>query len=337
MKWLIRIVLVLVLLVILAGVGGFIMIDSIATAAVTKGAAFATQTDADCEKVDIKVFGSSATISNLDIKNPDGPFLKAVEEVAKELPEDKQQEYRDAFNSFLVLGNGSLDITVGDVLADKIEIDKVDLKNIDISLIGKDGKKNYELILESLKRFQGDSPPDETKDEKQVVIKELIISNITVYYYFDEDPALGAIAVGPKKITIADDEPMVLTDVGSGGVPMSQITADIIGDVLVQVMANMGDDLGNHVLGLTASLTDSLGVDQVQSTLNDLGITDFDLGKQFEELGKLGGEYGEKAGEFLKEGGDLLKNLGGNILGNEGDDADESGEEAGGVLDLLNR
>ena len=330
MKWLIRIVLVLVLLVVIAGVAGFIMIDSIATAAVSKGAAFATQTDADCEKVDVKVFGSAATITNLDIGNPDGPFLKAVEEVVKELPDDEQQEYRDAFNSFLVLGNGSLDITVGDVLADKIEIDKVELKDIDISLIGKDGKKNYEVILESLKRFQGDSPPAESKDEKQVVIKELIISNITVYYYFDEDPALGAIAVGPKKITIADDEPMVLTDVGSGGVPMSQITADIITDILVQVTANLAGDLGGNLKGLGNSLVDTIGEVEFGETLKEL-----DLGGKLDALGDLGIDGMEGVGDAFKgigEGaGDLLEGAG-EFLG--GDDDDD--EDKGGVLDDLN-
>lgn len=316
MKWLIRIGLVVVLLVIILAVGSFVMIDSIATAAVTEGAAFATETDADCEKVDVKVFGSSAEISNLDIKNPDGPL-------------------RDKFDSFLVLGSGSAEVTAGSVMSDLIEISKVELTDITINLVGLDGKKNYEEILKSLKRFQGEEQPKETKDQKQVVIKELIIRNITVNYFFDEDPALKALQV-EGTIKIADKEPMILKDVGAGGVPMSQITADIITDVLVQVMANMGSDLGNHVLGLTASLTDTLGVDELQSTLGDLGITDIDLGEQMKELGNLGGKYGEKAGEFLKQGGDLLGGLGDGILGGDDDKNDDGGDEGGSILDDLN-
>jgi len=74
MKWLLRIGVLVVLLVVVAAVAGFIMIDSIATASVQKGAAFATQTDVECESVDVSVFGASATITNLDIKNPDGKF-----------------------------------------------------------------------------------------------------------------------------------------------------------------------------------------------------------------------------------------------------------------------
>lgn len=327
MKWLLRIGVIVVLLVVVAAVAGFVLIDNIATAAVKNGAAFATQTDVECEKVDVKVFGSSAQIINLDIKNPDGLF--------DELIQGFDEEYQDVFKSFLVLGNGTAQITVGKMMADKIEIDKVELSDIEISLIGKDGKKNYEVILESLKRFQGDAPPKETESEKQVVIKELIISNITVYYYFDEDPALGAIAVGPKKIVIADKEPMVLTDVGSGGVPMSQITADIITDVMVQVTANLAGDLGGHMKGLANSLIDTIGEVKFGETLGELG-----LGDSLEALGELGVDLGEG---ILQGGGDLLEGAGGaigDLLGGnkdkEGEDKPEEEKEGKGLLDDLN-
>jgi hypothetical protein len=314
MKVLIRVGIVLVLLVIVGAVAGVVMIDSIATAAVTKGAAFATQTEAECESVDVKLLGSNAEIDALDIKNPDGPFRKK-------------------FDSFLVLGNGTAEVTAGSVFSDKVVIPKVELSDITITLVGIDGKTNYETILEALKRFQGDDPPAETKDQKQVVIKELIIRNITVKYYFDEDPAIGAIETDGE-VVIADDEPMVLKDVGSGGVPMSEITADIITDILVQVMANIGDDIGKHVLGLTASLTDTLGVEQIQDTLGELGIADFDLGEQLEELAELG-EYAEQAGEWIKENAGVLEDIGG-ILGG-GDDAGSEGgnEESDNPVDRI--
>lgn len=334
MKWLLRIGLIVVLLVVVAAVAGFILIDNIATAAVQKGAAFATQTDVTVEKVDVAVFGSQAKIINLDIANPDGEYLKAIDA----FPE----EFKDAFNSFLVLGNGTAQITVGKVMADKIEIDRVELSDIDISIIAKDGVKNYEIILASLKRFQGDEPPKETEDQKEVVIKELVIRNINVYYYFDEDPALGAIAVGPKKIVMADDEPMILTNVGSGGVPMSQITADIITDIMVQVTANLAGDIGDHVLGLTGSLADTIGVGELTDTLGELGL-DLDVTKQLDKLGDLGIDLGEGAGDLIKGAGDLVGGLGGlgGLGGDEDDDSeddakDNAEEEGGSLIEDLN-
>ena len=321
MKWLLRIGLVVVLLVVVVAVAAFILIDNIATAAVKNGAAYATQTDVEVEAVDVSIFGASATITNLDIKNPDG-------------------EFREKFDSFLQLGDASAEVTAGSVMSDLIEIPEVTLSDITISLVSfDDGKKNYEVILESLKRFQGDGPPpEETKGEKQVVIKKLVIKNITVNYDFAKDPALGAV---PAKgtIVIADDEPMVLTDVGSGGVPMSQITADIITDILIQVTANMGSQIGDHVLGLTGSLADTVGLDNLNATLEELDL-DLDVGKQLGKLKDLGVDIGGGAGDIIEGAGDVIGGGLGGILGGD-KDKDKEGEEGAeeekeGVLEGLN-
>jgi len=291
MKWLLRIGLLIALLVVVGAVAAFFMIDSIATTTVKKGAAFATQTDVECESVDVSIFGASATINNLDIKNPDGPF-------------------REKFDSFLKLGDGSAAVSAGSVMSDLVEIPEVTLSDIEITLVGfEDGKKNYELILESLKRFQGDTPPEETKDEKKFVIRKLTISNITVKYDFAKDPALGAVPASGT-LVIAKDEPMVLTDVGAGGVPMSQVTAEIITDVMVQVTANLAGNLGGHMKGLADSLINTIGAEQFGETLGELGLGDAvgelgDVGKALTE------ELGEGAGDILKGAGDVIGGLGG--------------------------
>ena len=322
MKWVLRIGLLVVLLVVVAGVAAFIMIDSIATAAVKNGAAFATQTDVECESVDVSLFGASATITNLDIKNPDGA-------------------YREKYDSFMKLGDGSAAVSAGSVMSNLVEIPEVNLSNIELSLVGlEDGTKNYEIILASLKRLQGDGPPpEETKSEKQVVIRKLTISNITVHYDFAKDPALGAV---PAKgtIVLADKEPMVLTDVGAGGVPMSEMTAEIITDVMVQVTANLAGNLGGHMKGLAGSLIDTIGADQFGETLGELG-----LGDSLEALGGLGIDLGDGV---LEGSGDLIEGAGGALKGLLNSDKKkkdkEAAEDAGqdkededkGALDDLN-
>ena len=322
MKWLLRIGLIVVLLVVVAAVAGFIMIDSIATAAVKEGAAFATQTDVECEKVDVSVFGASATITNLDIKNPDGSL-------------------REKFDSFFKLGDGTAAVSAGSVMSDLIEIPTVELSNIEISLVGLDGKKNYEVILESLKRFQGDSPPKETESQKKVVIKQTTIRNITVNYDFDADPALGAVPV-KGSIKMAFDEPLVFENLGEGGVPMSQITADLITDILIQVTANMGSQLGDHVLGLTGSLADTIGLDNLNDSLKEMGL-DLDVGKQLDSLKDLGVDLGGGTGDAIKDlGGGLGDLLGGGDKdkekegSNAKDDKEKTKEEGKGLLDDLN-
>lgn len=329
MKLFIRIAIVLVLLVLIAAGAAFLMIDSIAKTAVREGAAFATQTEVEIEAIDVKVFSTAGEITNLDIKNPDGPFREAAK--------DFNDDYKDKFDSFMVLGKGAAEISAGSVLSEKIEIPKVELSDITLTLIGKDGKKNYEVILESLKRFQGDEPPAETKSQKEVVINELIIRNITVYYYFDEDPGLGAVAVGPKKILLAHDKPMVLKNVGSGGVPISEVTAEIITDVLAQVMVNLAGDLGGHMEGLANSLVDTIGAAELGATLEEL-----DLGGNLEALGDLGldvGDLGIDAIEGVGQGAsDLLRGItGGGDDDEEKKDEDKEDEKEGGsVLDDIN-
>lgn len=317
MKWLLRIGVLVVLLVVVGAVAGFIMIDSIATAAVQKGATFATETDVECESVDVAVFGSSATITNLDIKNPDG-------------------EFREKFDSFLVLGNASAEVSAGSVMSELVEIPNVELNDITISLVSfDDGTKNYEVILESLKRFQGDGPPpEETEGGKQFVINLTTINRITVNYDFAKDPAIGVL---PAKgtIEIAFDEPMIIENLGQGGVPMSQITADLITDILVQVTANMasqlGDQFAGHLQGLTGSLIDTLGENKFTETLGELNLG--------EGAAELVGGLGEGAGDV----GNAIKDGLGGILGGDkdkdkedGEDQPEEEEEKESVLEGLN-
>lgn len=291
MKLLFRITTVLVLLVIVAIVAAVVMIDDIATAAVREGAAFATQTEVQCEKVDVKLLNAAGEIKNLDIKNPDGTF-------------------RETFDSFMVLSNGAAEISVGSILANKIVIPLVELKDIELSLVGlADGKKNYEVILQSLNRVHA-----ENLGQKQIEITKLVISNIKVKYQFAEDPALGAIPVDGE-IVIADDEPMVLENVGAGGVPLSQITADIITDILVQVMANLAGDLGGHMKGLAGSLVDTIGEVKLGETIEELDLGDKldaigDLGVDISELGIDAIEgIGEEAGNAVKGAGDAIRGL----------------------------
>lgn len=314
MKWLLRIGLLVVLLVVVAVVAGFILIDNIATTAVQKGAAFATETDVEVESVDVSVFGASATIDNLDIKNPDG-------------------EFRDKFDSFLVLGNASAEVSAGSVMSDLVEVPSVELNDITLSLVSfDDGSKNYEVILESLKRFQGDGPPpEETEGGKEFVIKLTTINRITVNYDFAKDPAIGVLPA-EGTIEIAFDEPMIIENLGQGGVPMSQITADLITDILLQVTANMASQLGDqftgHLQGLSGSLMDTLGENKFTEAMGELN-----LGEGAKEL--IGG-IGEGAG-------DIVGGIGG-ILGGDKDKEDDEGEgkpdeeeeEEKGLLDDIN-
>lgn len=267
MKLLIRLGLVVAAVLVIVVIAAVILVDSIATAAVRTGVGYATETDTECEKIDVKLFGSSADIRRLDIKNPDGPI-------------------REKFDSFLIVETGTAEVSAGSVLSDTIEIPKVELTRLEMTLVGIDGKKNYEMILESLGRFQDKIQPEETKDQKKLMIKKLIISNITVHYYFDADPALGAIEMGPKTVVIADKTPIVLENVGVGGAPVSQVASEVITSILVKVMVNLSGELGGHIKGLGKALVDTLGENKLTEAISEVSIGDGlkDLGSGISDL-----------------------------------------------------
>ena len=76
MKTAIKIIAVLVVLLIVGGVGlvmfGLSQIDKIAKIAVEEGGTYALQVDTTVTEVDVNLTGGSATMTGLNIANPDG-------------------------------------------------------------------------------------------------------------------------------------------------------------------------------------------------------------------------------------------------------------------------
>lgn len=319
MKWIVRIVLAVVVLVAVVGVVAFWQMDRIATVGLQKAMAFATQCDVEVEKVDLSPFAGEAGLDGLDIKNP--------------------EDFREIQDSFVIMKAGSAGVDLGSLRSDLVEVPELTIDGVEISLVGRDGKTNYETILESLARLQGeDAPKEEGEAEsgKEFVIRKVTITNVQVWVDMDEDPALGLAPVKfDKPLTL---KPIVLTDVGAGGLPLSQISADLIADILVQVVAQLGNQLGDRVLsGLTSGLTGVLGgADELQAQLTsitgDLGLDNVDVGAQLDKASELGSAVFEGLGD----GAGGAVDLGRDLLGGgseDGEEEEESEDGGGGLLD----
>ncbi|XAL97955.1 hypothetical protein OT109_10120 [Phycisphaeraceae bacterium D3-23] len=311
MKKLIKVFVVLIVLVLITAVAGFFYMDSIATTAVKKAVAYATECEVEVGKVDVKPMSGEAVITDLEIKNP--------------------ADYQSIHESFLKLDTGEAGVSLGTLRSDLVEIPEVTIDGVELSLIGRDGKTNYETILESLKRMQGEeAPADTAADGKQFVIKTVTITNVSVWVDMDADPATGLLPVQfDEPITL---KPITLTDVGAGGVPLSQISADLILDILVQVVAQLGNQLGDRLLnGLTSELSGILGADVLQGQLSDitssLGLDSIDLGN----LGNLGDGAGEALEGTIDGARDAVEDL---IPGGGGDDED-GGNPIDGIRGLI--
>ena len=162
-KLLIAIGALLVLLVVaLAAV--WILIDLIAKAAVEKGGTMAMGVPTSVKSMSIGVLGGQAKISELRVANPPG--------------------YETSH--FFSLQRGQVNVTLGSLMHETVEIPYLELSGIEVNLEKKEGKANYDVILANLKKMEsgtgGDQPgqpPPEKGPGKKFIIRELVIKDVT--------------------------------------------------------------------------------------------------------------------------------------------------------------
>ena len=153
-------VVVLVAIVMLV----FMSIDSIAKAAIERGSTYALGVQTTLGSADIGILSGEFAMFGLDVANPDG------------------------FESdhFLQLGEGFLAVSLGSLREDTVEVPTLALTGIDINLEKRDGKANYKIITDNLKRFESEDPGDQGAQAdagepgKRFVVHEIIIRDVNV-------------------------------------------------------------------------------------------------------------------------------------------------------------
>ena len=205
---------------------------------------------------------------------------------------------------FLQLGEGYVDVSIGSLRQDTVELPLLTLTTINMTLEKKGGQSNYKVILDNLKRLESGEGEDKKMAGKKFNIQEVVISDINVEVdLFDAGGDLNRVRVPIEEIR--------LTNVGTAGADTSELTDVIIKAIMAAVMANAADlpaelvnDLGGQLKGLE-SLAD-MGIDQ-----------SFDFGAQMEDAA---GKAVEDATKGLGEEADkAVKGLGG-LLGGKKDD-----------------
>ncbi|MEC9374178.1 MAG: hypothetical protein VYC34_10060, partial [Planctomycetota bacterium] len=292
----IAIVLLLVLLVVLA----FAMIDSAARAGVEYGASYALGVDTTLQSADVKLFAGEFEMDGLEVSNPEG-FSRP---------------------HFMVLGNGALAVSLESLQTEVVRVPSFSLSNVELALQKADGKTNYGVILDNLKRFESGEkpPPDPNKQSgKKVAIDEIVITDVKVHV--DLAPAGGELT----KLDVTIPE-IRLTDVGQGGAKPLEV-AEVVGvltkAILEAVVQTAGDQLPAAIVGELQN-----GLSQL-SSLGDMGIgMASDAAAQVEQIA---GEavQGVQTGveEATKGIEDAVKGVGG-LLG--GDKKKDDGGSGGG-------
>ena len=251
MKLVAKIVLVLVVLLVLVVAGVAFYLDAIAKGAIETGATYALGVRTTLDEADVGVISGEFTMKGLNVANPEG----------------FQGDY------FLQLGEGYVDVSMGSLRQDTVELPLLTLTTINIRLEKKGDESNYKVILDSLKRLESGEGEDKKMAGKKFNIQEIVISDVNV-----EVDMLG-IGGELSRINVPIDE-IRLTNVGTHGADTSEVTNVIIKAIMAAVMANAADlpadlvnDLGSAMQGLTS--------------LADMGIGEsYDFGQMADVAGK---------------------------------------------------
>jgi hypothetical protein len=279
MKIVAKIIAVLVLLILIGAVAVLFYLDTIAKGAIETGATYALGVRTTLDKADIGVFAGDFTMKGLDVANPEG----------------FQSDH------FLRLDEGYVDVSMGSLRQETVQLPVLTLTTINMTLEKKGGQSNYKVILDNLKRLESGEEEGTQVAGKKFNIQEVVISDVNV------EVDLFGVGGELNRARVPIDE-IRLTNVGSAGADMSEVTNVIIKAIMAAVMANAADlpgelvnDLGGQLKGL--------------ESLADMGIQEsFDFGAQM-------GDAATKAVDDAAKGVDEAVKKGlGDLLGGKKDD-----------------
>ena len=275
MKKLIKMVAVLLILLVLATVAVALYIDTIAKTAIERGATYALGVETTLGSADVGLWSGTFSMGDMTIANPAG------------------------FESpyFTHLGQGDVKVAIKTLLQETVELPTLTLTNLDMHLEKKQGKANYDVILENLKRFESQENAQDDAGGKKFIIEEVLIKNIMVHVQ------LLPLGGDLTKLDVPIDE-VRLHDVGSGtdgSVLMSELTSVIIKAVLAAIVQKGGGLIPSDILG---DLGQGLG------SLAEMGVdVATGLGDRIKDAGGGLDEVTEGLGDAIKSIGDGLGGL----------------------------
>jgi hypothetical protein len=319
MKWLLRIVIALVILLVIALIGAFLAINTIAKHGIEQAATYALGVDTTVDGVSVGVLSGEFGMAGLQVNNPQG--------------------FTD--ERFLTMTKADLAVGLGSLMEQEVHVPRFGLDGITLNLEKKDGKANYDIIMENLQKLssgQETKPKEDSGPGKTFVIDQLDITNVTVN--------LKGMGVGGQSVKVPD---IHMTGVGSDGkgVDAGQITGIVMSSIfqaLAQNVANLPGELakglgeglkklgpltevGAKVIGDVAGKAGEIVGDVTKSAGKAVG----DLGKGAgKTVGDVGKNLGKGAGETAKEVGQTVGDIGkgiGNILGGDKDKKKPKAEE----------
>lgn len=297
---LVKVAVGLIVLVIAAFVIALLSIDTIAKRAVEKAGTSVLGTDTTVRRISIGIVAQSASMSDLDVANPEG--------------------FADP--TFLGLGKGEIAVDARSLMHDVVRIPSIRLSDLRLVLEQKGDSSNAAVILANMRRAVGGSGGSSSgSGGRRYVVDELLIDDI----------AITAKSSGLPLVTPTVDlrvKQVRLQSLGSAGkdpIGLDQLTAIVVNAVMQAAIEAGASQLPSAMIKDVLGGIAGLGK----------GVPDFvlsvDTGTGLKELGnieQLAGRLGVDLGAFAEVlGGDAAKGV-----GDLGKTLDEAGKAAGDAL-----
>jgi hypothetical protein len=273
-KLLVRLVLAVVVLVVVAGVVGYLWLDTIAKEAVQRGGTYAMGVDTTVDKVSLRPFAGQLQMQGLNVANPKG------------------------FNGAHLMQTGTFELElVPSSLMDKtIVLKKFELDGLDMYIDQQMPRSNISVIMDNLKKLGDEKPKDQKPSEgKNYRVDLITIRNVVAHV---------KVLAGPElTIKIPEIQLKNVTGDNAAGVALPVLVARILPAILAAVLEQgkgvLPPDLAAALRGDVSALTAQLGGQAQQMVKGVQG-----------EIGKtVGSVLGKDANQPKTPGGGLLDGI----------------------------
>ena len=275
-----------IVLLIVAIVLLLLFANSAARQGVEAGASYALGVKTTLDRASVGIFSGKFGLGGLKVANVQG--YKA--------------------DKFMSLGDGKVAVSLGSLMQDTILVPSFSLDTIEVNLEKRDGKANYQVIMDNLgkvsKGSQPSSKPTSEGGGKKLIINELTIRHVKV--------TADLLAVGP--VTIPIDE-IKLTNVGKGtgkGVADSGVTVGQLSSIIVQAVLGAAAEAGGNILPKDVLGDIKGGLDQLGG-LKDVGVQV--VGQAGQAAQQIGGAIQGAAQEGAKQIDNIQKGIGDQLKG----------------------
>ena len=251
----IKILLGIILVLVILAVAGLLFIDSLAKNAIEKGAPLVLGTNVTVESIHIEPFHGRVEIEDLIVENPS---------------ESYSSEYA------IKLGDIKVDIALGTITKDKIRIQEMFLKDIDVVYETNVINSNLQEILDNVKKLdtaekteekEKEEKGDKEKKEQTLQVDRIELDNVGVTVQ-----AKGTAAGLPIKVSI---DPLTNLGTDEEGITPVGLTLRILGAIVTTAIKTAGGSIGDAAAVISDAATDavagatSAAVDAANSAVND--------------------------------------------------------------------